>query len=157
MTYNSLTIPGEQYKKLRAALQLNFSTCEAAASRSDTLATHSIRSPDCRFSEHIQRPPIPGEIMYTDGDWGSAHGRETQFTRPSYDMPQHRGRNQSRVAINSMAENTGGALNQADTGCSDGSSMEDAWYSLSFAEAGIGEFAGYEPLFLFQQGCSTFS
>lgn len=164
MTYNFLTIPGMQYEKLRAALQLNFSTCETAASRSDTLANHSIRSSDRRLFEHIQRPPVPGEINYMDGGWGSAHERVTQSTRPSYDMPQDRERSRGRVVINSMAENAGDGLNQADVGCADGSSMaqssvtqEDAWYSLSFAEAGIEEFAGYEPLFLFQQEWSTFS
>ena len=156
-TYNLLTIPGVQYEKLRAALQLNFSTCEAAASRGDTLANHSIRSPDRRFLEHIQRSPIPGQMNYTDGGLGSARERGTQFTRPSYDMHPDRERSRSRVVTNSMAEHTGDALNQADPGRSDGSFMEDAWYSLSFAEAGIEEFAGYEPLFLFQQGCSTFS
>lgn len=49
-------------------------------------------------------------------------------------------------------------------GCADSSpiaqssaTQEDAWYSLSFAEAGIEQFEGYEPLFVFQQGWSTFS
>ena len=31
------------------------------------------------------------------------------------------------------------------------------WYSLSFAEAGVEQFAGLEPFTLFQQGWSTFS
>lgn len=31
------------------------------------------------------------------------------------------------------------------------------WYSLSFAEAGVEQFAGLEPSTLFQQGWSTFS
>lgn len=164
MTYNFLTIPVVQYEKLRAALQLKISTCEAAASRSDTLANHSIRSSDRRFSEHIQRPPVPGEMTYMDGGWGSAHERVTQFIPPSYGMPQDREWSRGRVVMNPMAENAGDGLNQADVGCADGSSMaqssvtqEDAWYSLSFAESGIEEFAGYEPLFLFQQGWSTFS
>lgn len=151
-------MPGAQYEKLRAALQVNFSTCEAAASRSDTLANHSIRCSDRRFS-------VPGEANYVDGGWSSAHERLTQSTLPSYDMPNHRERSQGTVEINTMTQNTGDdGLNQAHVGCADSSSMaqpsvtqEDAWYSLSFAEAGIEQFAGYEPLFLFQQGWSTFS
>lgn len=30
------------------------------------------------------------------------------------------------------------------------------WYSLSFAEAGVEQFAGFEPYSLFQQGWQTF-
>lgn len=30
------------------------------------------------------------------------------------------------------------------------------WYSLSFAEAGVEQFAGFEPYTLFQQGWQTF-
>ena len=63
-----------------------------------------------------------------------------------------------------MAENTEDGLNQADVKCTDNSFMmqssvtqKNAWYSLSFAEARIKEFAEYEPLFLFQQEWSTFS
>jgi hypothetical protein len=38
------------------------------------------------------------------------------------------------------------------------SDVEDAaWYSLSFGEAGIEQFAGFEPLSLFQHGWSSFS
>lgn len=38
-----------------------------------------------------------------------------------------------------------------------GVTQDDPWYTLSFAEAGIEQFAGFEPLHLFQQGCGFFS
>ncbi|KAE8363288.1 hypothetical protein BDV27DRAFT_165503 [Aspergillus caelatus] len=38
-----------------------------------------------------------------------------------------------------------------------GVAQDDPWYNLSFAEAGIEQFAGFEPLHLFQQGCGFFS
>ncbi|KAE8140005.1 hypothetical protein BDV38DRAFT_240827, partial [Aspergillus pseudotamarii] len=37
-----------------------------------------------------------------------------------------------------------------------GVTQDNPWYNLSFAEAGIEQFAGFEPLHLFQQGCGFF-
>lgn len=103
-------------------------------------------------------------MNYVAGGWGSTQERLTQSTFPSNDMPRHRERSQDTVERSTTAQSAGDNFNQADIGCADSSSMaqssvmqEDAWYSLSFAEAGIEQFAGYEPLFLFQQGWSTFS
>lgn len=88
MTYNFLTIPGMQYEKLHAILQLNFSMCKTAASQSDTLANHFIRSSDHQLFKHIQQSSVPEEINYMDEGWDSAHERVTQSTCLLYDMSQ---------------------------------------------------------------------
>ena len=67
------------------------------------------------------------------------------------------------ISPGNAVEETENPFNPVDSRCADGSIItqpavteEDAWFSLSFAEAGIEQFAGYEHLPLFQQGWMNF-
>ena len=67
------------------------------------------------------------------------------------------------ISPENAVEETNSAFNNVDSRCADSSLIaqlavteEDAWYSLSFAEAGIEQFAGYEPLPLSQRGWMNF-
>lgn len=166
MTFFTVLTMRVQYEKLHAALQAIVPTykthCGAAASRNDTLTGHSIRGSDRRSSEHIRQFSDPAETNHVDGGWRSAYERSIQSMCPSYDIP-HQARSQCTAGINTLAQpaagDTGCDFNQADVGSVDSSFMaqssltqEDAWYNLSLAEAGIEQFAGFEPLSLFQQG-----
>lgn len=148
-----------QYEKLHAALEVNFSTndihLEANTPRRDRSTGRSIRDSDRIRSN------------YVNTSWGSAHESRIQSPCPSNDIPQSLARSQFPAEMGISPENaveeTNSPFNNVDSRCADGSltaqlavTEEDAWYSLSFAEAGIEQFAGYEPLPLFQQGWMNF-
>jgi hypothetical protein len=171
---------GLQYEKLSASLQVALSASQAhretAATESGAPARHSIRGLDRRSSttQIYPRRPVPVEINSAPGgeEWvSSVHHSPAQTARPL---------NGTHDNLANASEGTGGSeatrpaaagdahSNLDHSGANDGSvaspsmapfsDVEDAaWYSLSFAEAGIEQFAGLEPLSLFQQGWRSFS
>lgn len=167
---------GLQYEKLSAGLQLTLSAsqthCGTATSESGTVARHSTRGLDRRSSTQIyNRRSVPVKINGVVGEeWvSSAHDSSAQSMRPLNGVPHHLANSPYRAGASETltrpgAGDTHSDLNNVDDGSVDSSFMaplsdveEAAWYSLSFAEAGIEQFAGYEPLPLFQQGWRSFS
>lgn len=153
-----LTI-GIQWEKLHAALEANFPTSnthfEAEAYGRDGSTGASIRD-----SARIQS-------NYANTNWDSGHESRIQSPCPLNNIPQSVARSQFPAEMGISPENaveeTESSFNPVDSRCVDGSIItkpavteEDAWFSLSFAEAGIEQFAGYEHLPLLQQGWMNF-
>lgn len=119
------------------------------------------------------RPATPSDSAQTHpitGQQRDKRGRPDQSIYPSYGQPRHWVTDQSTPEAHTLAQgssmirNEGYGLQQPDIMGSGGSFtpltsalQNENWYSLSFAEAGIEQFAGLEPSTLFQQGWRTFS
>ncbi|KAL2782713.1 hypothetical protein BJX66DRAFT_168680 [Aspergillus keveii] len=169
------------YEKLSSGLQTARSTSQAhrgtAATESGASARHSMRRLGRRSSptQIFSARPVPVEINSAAGgeEWDSSvHHSPAQTTRPLNGTRDHLANTSEGTGASEIATRPAAARdahsNPDPSGADDGSvgspfmapfsDVEDAaWYSLSFAEAGIEQFAGFEPLSLFQQGWRSFS
>jgi hypothetical protein len=167
---------GLQYEKLSASLQAFSASqplCETAASESGAVARHSTRGLRLRSStQAYHRLSVSVGI---DGVVGgepvsSVRDSSARSTRHLNSIPRHlansprRAGGASESSTRPAAEDTYSDPNNVDDGSIDSTSMppsldvdDSAWYSLSFAEAGIEQFAGYGPLSVFQQGWRSVS
>ncbi|KAL5358126.1 hypothetical protein BJX96DRAFT_163544 [Aspergillus floccosus] len=167
---------GLQYEKLSTGLQVtrsgNQTHSGTAASESGTVGRRSTRGLGRRPStQTYHRLPV---TVRTDGVVGEecasgAHDSSVQSICPSNGTPLHLAKSPHRtgaaeVSTPPATEDANSDLNNVDGRPADSSFMapssdveDGAWYSLSFAEAGVEQFAGFEPLYLFQHGWRSFS
>ncbi|KAF7596914.1 hypothetical protein BBP40_011959 [Aspergillus hancockii] len=148
-----------EWEKLHAALQANsFSyrnQCPPTAIPSTPSATHAIRTLDANPSEQ--------KLLLT----GSAQG---ELMRPSHKLLHPWPSSQSALQANIMPQNPSAAgdhgygFDQTAVQSSNVAveaqpdiTQDEAWYNLYFAEAGIEQFAGFQPLPFFHQEWSIFS
>ena len=163
-----------QWEKLHAALQVDLPTYRrqprsVAASKATMPATNAARAYDGN-SLRPATPSNPAQTRPIIGQQPDMRGRPDQSIHPSYEQPHHWVTDRSTPEVHtfpqgsSIVRNEGYDLQQPDIMGSHGPLLphtsvlqDENWYSLSFAEAGIEQFAGLEPSTLFQQRWRTFS
>ncbi|KAJ5104536.1 hypothetical protein NUU61_001883 [Penicillium alfredii] len=160
------------WERLNAALQVDLSTyrrrCKTATQQSNLSATHVPRNYERNSPDSIVPPrstptnPIdaqqPGTLetanLATRPSSEQARPWLDQNTIDPYAFPQ------TPLTIRDDGydfERPGETGTRVSFPAQNSMPLDDPWYNLSFAEAGIEEFAGTDPSTLFQQGWRIFS
>ncbi|OGM44855.1 hypothetical protein ABOM_006113 [Aspergillus bombycis] len=138
------------WEKLDAALQLHMS-CHRP--QRGSASPHAIRAPEpnpsepkSQLSDHVPEGSVNDEQPSTHEASVPSIGPSGEHLHPWATMSDNCIFEQSDMETADMSFTTPSGVTQGYP-----------WYNLSFAEAGIEQFAGLEPLHLFQQGCGFFS
>ncbi|KAB8227374.1 uncharacterized protein BDW43DRAFT_247250 [Aspergillus alliaceus] len=152
---------------LDAALQLHLSSCR---SQNEQTGPHATRVSGCNPSETnpLLSDPLPSKT--TENVRPNAHERLSSPTGPSHEYQGPLVSDRSVIEVDTTPQVPQSIISNdydldqfntepVSTTFTTRSSIvqDDAWYNLSFAEAGVEEFAGFGPLHMFQQGWRIFS
>ncbi|KAE8319391.1 hypothetical protein BDV41DRAFT_519887 [Aspergillus transmontanensis] len=155
------------WEKLDAALQLHLSCYRT---QHELTSPHAIRAPEIYSSEPKSRLSAPVSEDSIDNEQSSAREASVPSIGPSGQHLHQWDSDGRTLEVDAMQQNQQATMSdncifeQSDMETADmsfttpsGATQDDPWYNLSFAEAGIEQFTGFEPLHLFQQGCGFFS
>ncbi|QMW30247.1 hypothetical protein G4B84_005582 [Aspergillus flavus NRRL3357] len=155
------------WEKLDAALQLHLSCYRT---QHELTSPHAITAREIYSSEPKSRLSAPVSEDSIDNEQSSAREASVPSIGPSGEHLHQWASDRRTLEVDAMQQNQQATMSdncifeQSDIETADmpfttpsGATQDDPWYNLSFAEAGIEQFAGFEPLHLFQQGCGFFS